>query len=86
MVLNTITDLYLMAIPLPVSPYLTPCRATMLKPACQVIYKSRLNTSKKIFLIALFSGGFLTMAFGILRCVTLVTVCAYSEQNLLRSC
>lgn len=32
MVLNTITDLYLMAIPLPVSPHLAPCRATMLKP------------------------------------------------------
>ncbi|KAL1865420.1 hypothetical protein VTK73DRAFT_5264 [Phialemonium thermophilum] len=63
MVLNTLTDLYLMAIPLP------------------VIYKSRLNTGRKVFLIVLFSGGFLTMAFGILRCVTLVGATEPSESG-----
>ncbi|RYP50150.1 hypothetical protein DL768_004267 [Monosporascus sp. mg162] len=56
MALNTITDIYLMAIPLP------------------VILKSRMNTKRKFFLIVLFSGGLLTMVFGILRCITLVTV------------
>ncbi|KAI9872230.1 MAG: hypothetical protein M1830_001881, partial [Pleopsidium flavum] len=56
MAINTATDLYLMAIPLP------------------MIYKSRLQTKKKITLLVMFSGGFLVMIFGILRCVTLLTV------------
>ncbi|CZR50324.1 uncharacterized protein PAC_00196 [Phialocephala subalpina] len=40
----------------------------------QIIYKSRLPTRKKISLLVLFSGGFLVIAFGILRCVSLLTV------------
>ncbi|KAL1961758.1 hypothetical protein VTN77DRAFT_1084 [Rasamsonia byssochlamydoides] len=56
MALNTATDLYLMAIPLP------------------MIYQSRLPLKKKISLLVIFSGGFLVMIFGILRCVSLLTV------------
>ncbi|KAF2790144.1 hypothetical protein K505DRAFT_283155, partial [Melanomma pulvis-pyrius CBS 109.77] len=56
MAINTATDLYLMAIPIP------------------IIYKARLDTKRKISLIILFSGGWIVIIFGILRCVTLVTV------------
>ncbi|PQE24973.1 integral membrane pth11 protein [Rutstroemia sp. NJR-2017a BVV2] len=39
-----------------------------------LIFKSQLPTRKKITVLVLFSGGFLVMAFGILRCVSLLTV------------
>ncbi|KAJ0149024.1 hypothetical protein CTA2_603, partial [Colletotrichum tanaceti] len=52
MAMNTVTDFYLMAIPLP------------------MIWKSHLPWRKKATLIIMFSGGFLEMAFGILRCVS----------------
>ncbi|KAF2828006.1 hypothetical protein CC86DRAFT_465801 [Ophiobolus disseminans] len=54
--LNTVTDIYLMAIPIP------------------IICKAKLNLKKKISLFILFSGGWIVVIFGILRCVTLVTV------------
>ncbi|RYP41264.1 hypothetical protein DL767_001118 [Monosporascus sp. MG133] len=56
MVMNTVTDFYLMAIPMP------------------VIWSSHLPTRKKIVLVIMFSGGFLEMAFGILRCVSILTI------------
>ncbi|KAF2679284.1 hypothetical protein K458DRAFT_346923 [Lentithecium fluviatile CBS 122367] len=56
MAINTATDLYLMAIPIP------------------IIWKARLDTKRKISLMVLFSGGWIVIIFGILRCVTLVTV------------
>ncbi|KAH7406988.1 hypothetical protein DE146DRAFT_778586 [Phaeosphaeria sp. MPI-PUGE-AT-0046c] len=55
-VLNICTDLYLMAIPLP------------------IIYKANLDLKKKISLIVLFSGGWIVIIFGLLRCITLVSV------------
>lgn len=55
-VLNISTDLYLMAIPLP------------------IIYRAHLDIKRKISLMILFSGGWIVISFGILRCVTLVTV------------
>ncbi|RYO81917.1 hypothetical protein DL766_001690 [Monosporascus sp. MC13-8B] len=56
MVMNTLTDFYLMAIPIP------------------VIWVSHLPTRKKLALIIMFGGGFLEMAFGILRCVSILTI------------
>ncbi|KAI2776516.1 hypothetical protein F4815DRAFT_341119 [Daldinia loculata] len=55
MIMNTLTDFYLMAIPLP------------------VVWKSHLPWRKKLILLIMFSGGFLEMAFGILRCVSILT-------------
>ncbi|PVH92997.1 hypothetical protein DM02DRAFT_252867 [Periconia macrospinosa] len=63
MALNTATDLYLMAIPIP------------------IIYKTRIEIKKKLLLLILFGGGFIVMIFGILRCVTLVTVGANSPSQ-----
>jgi hypothetical protein len=59
MVMNTVTDFYLMAIPIP------------------MVWKSNLPLRKKIVLLIMFSGGFLEMAFGILRCVSILTVRAH---------
>ncbi|KAI0385732.1 hypothetical protein F5Y04DRAFT_291184 [Hypomontagnella monticulosa] len=56
MIMNTLTDFYLMAIPLP------------------VVWKSHLPWRKKLVLLVMFSGGFLEMAFGILRCVSILTL------------
>jgi len=56
MIMNTITDFYLMAIPIP------------------MVWKSNLPLRKKLAVLLMFSGGFLEMAFGILRCVTILTV------------
>ncbi|KAK2007305.1 hypothetical protein LZ32DRAFT_695486 [Colletotrichum eremochloae] len=56
MTMNTLTDFYLMAIPLP------------------MVWKSHLPWRKKLTLVIMFSGGFLEMAFGILRCVSILTV------------
>ncbi|KAK2036530.1 hypothetical protein LZ31DRAFT_561071 [Colletotrichum somersetense] len=56
MAMNTATDFYLMAIPLP------------------MVWTSKLHWRKKLTLIIMFSGGFLEMAFGILRCVSILTV------------
>lgn len=56
MVMNTVTDFYLLAIPLP------------------MVWKSNLTRRKKFFLLLMFSGGFIEMAFGILRCVCILTL------------
>lgn len=56
MVMNIITDFYLMAIPVP------------------LVWKSHLHWRKKVTLTLMFSGGFLEMAFGVLRCVSILTV------------
>ncbi|KAI0175524.1 hypothetical protein GGR52DRAFT_316249 [Hypoxylon sp. FL1284] len=56
MIMNSLTDFYLMAIPLP------------------VVWKSHLPWRKKFVLLIMFSGGFLEMAFGILRCVSILTL------------
>ncbi|KAL7628549.1 hypothetical protein AAE478_000064 [Parahypoxylon ruwenzoriense] len=56
MITNTLTDFYLMAIPLP------------------VVWKSHLPWRKKLVLMIMFSGGFLEMTFGILRCVSILTL------------
>lgn len=61
MVMNTLTDFYLMAIPIP------------------MVWKSHLPKAKKITLLIMFSGGLLEMAFGILRCVSILTVCSTSN-------
>ncbi|ORY71421.1 uncharacterized protein BCR38DRAFT_492574 [Pseudomassariella vexata] len=54
--MNTVTDFYLMAIPIP------------------MVWKSNLPLRKKFTLLIMFSGGFLEMAFGILRCVSILTL------------
>lgn len=74
MAINTLTDLYLMAIPLPVSTCRTTIQQTQQLTYSQMIYRSRLPTRKKVSLLILFSGGFLVIAFGVLRCVSLLTV------------
>ncbi|KAI1335987.1 hypothetical protein F5Y15DRAFT_427541 [Xylariaceae sp. FL0016] len=56
MVMNTATDFYLMAIPLP------------------VVWSSKLPLRKKIMLLIMFSGALLETAFGILRCVSILTL------------
>ncbi|KAI0842790.1 hypothetical protein F5Y06DRAFT_291786 [Hypoxylon sp. FL0890] len=56
MIMNTLTDFYLMAIPLP------------------VVWNSHLPWRKKLVLFVMFSGGFLEMAFGIVRCVSILTL------------
>ncbi|KAK7427619.1 hypothetical protein QQZ08_005894 [Neonectria magnoliae] len=55
MAMNTITDFYLMAIPLP------------------MVWKARMPWRKKLVIMVMFSGGFLEMAFGILRAVSILT-------------
>jgi hypothetical protein len=56
MVMNTLTDFYLMAIPIP------------------MVFKAQLPKAKKVTLLVMFSGGLLEMAFGIVRCVSILTV------------
>ncbi|ROV88060.1 hypothetical protein VMCG_10397 [Cytospora schulzeri] len=56
MVVNILTDFYLMAIPVP------------------MVWKSHLHWRKKVTLTVMFSGGFLEMTFGALRCVSILTV------------
>jgi hypothetical protein len=56
MVMNTVTDFYLMAIPIP------------------IVWGSQLPWKKKVRLVIMFSGAFLEMTFGILRCVSILTV------------
>ena len=63
MVMNTVTDFYLMAIPLP------------------IVWQASLPWRKKVVLLIMFSGGFLEMAFGILRCVSILTVCLISTSQ-----
>jgi hypothetical protein len=65
MVMNTLTDFYLMAIPIP------------------MVWKSRLPKAKKITLLIMFSGGLLEMTFGILRCVSILTVCVNPKSQAL---
>ncbi|PVH98159.1 hypothetical protein DM02DRAFT_683035 [Periconia macrospinosa] len=48
-----------------------------------VIYKLPIEL-KKIMLLALFSGGFLVIIFGILRCITLLNVSAYAIPTVSR--
>ena len=70
MVMNTLTDFYLMAIPLP------------------IVWKSKLPPRKKLVLFIMFGGGFLEMAFGILRCTSILTVsffCFFFPSSLLFS-
>ncbi|KPM44195.1 hypothetical protein AK830_g2318 [Neonectria ditissima] len=55
MAMNTLTDFYLMAIPLP------------------MVWKARMPWRKKLVILVMFSGGFLEMAFGILRAVSILT-------------
>ncbi|KAK0651470.1 hypothetical protein B0T16DRAFT_453931 [Cercophora newfieldiana] len=55
-VMNTLTDFYLMAIPLP------------------TVWMSKLPYRKRLVLFIMFGGGFLEMAFGILRCVAVLTL------------
>ncbi|KAK7750178.1 hypothetical protein SLS62_007929 [Diatrype stigma] len=76
MVMNTVTDFYLMAIPLPASsiPDPNPSWLPLTRPCLQVIWGSQLPTRKKVVLILMFSGAFLEMTFGILRCVSILTV------------
>ncbi|KAL5117972.1 hypothetical protein ACEQ8H_004117 [Pleosporales sp. CAS-2024a] len=54
--INATTDMYLMAIPLP------------------IIHRAKLDLKRKLSLFILFSGGWIVIAFGLLRCITLVTV------------
>lgn len=57
MAMNTITDFYLMAIPIP------------------MVWRARMPWRKKLVIMVMFSGAFLEMAFGILRAVSILTVC-----------
>ncbi|KAK3947609.1 hypothetical protein QBC32DRAFT_270442 [Pseudoneurospora amorphoporcata] len=63
MVMNTMTDLCLLAIPLP------------------IVWQSSLPWYKKLFLMVMFSGGFMEMAFGIVRCVSILTANSDPAQS-----
>ncbi|KAI1390336.1 uncharacterized protein F4822DRAFT_401579 [Hypoxylon trugodes] len=56
MIMNSLTDFYLMGIPIP------------------VVWKSHLPWKKKVALLVMFSGGLLEMVFGIMRCVSILTL------------
>ncbi|KAB8300520.1 hypothetical protein EYC80_000682 [Monilinia laxa] len=56
MSINTATNMYIMAIPLP-----------------SIIKTKGMLTYQKVFLLILYSGGFLVTVFGILRCVSILT-------------
>ncbi|KAK8055770.1 hypothetical protein PG993_000997 [Apiospora rasikravindrae] len=58
MVMNTVTDFYLMAIPIP--------------RGCKMVWKSKLPVKKKFMIILMFSGAILEMIFGILRAVAIL--------------
>lgn len=40
----------------------------------QMIWKSQLHWRSKLSIIILFSGGLIEMIFGVLRCVSILTV------------
>ena len=40
----------------------------------QMIWKANMPWKKKVSLLIMFSGGFLELAFGVLRCVAVLTV------------
>ncbi|PVH92570.1 hypothetical protein DM02DRAFT_482862, partial [Periconia macrospinosa] len=46
-----------------------------------IIYKLRIELKKKIMLLVLFSGGFLVIIFGILRCSTLLTAGPFESSK-----
>jgi hypothetical protein len=85
--INTVTDIYLMAIPLPVctNHFKPTSHARTANISRQIIYKAHLDLKKKMSLMILFSGGWIVIIFGILRCVTLVTVRARSPSSSLPS-
>ncbi|KAF7893551.1 uncharacterized protein EAF02_001089 [Botrytis sinoallii] len=62
MSVNTVTNIYIMAIPLP----------TILGTKGMLPYQ-------KLFLLVLYSGGFLVTVFGILRCVSILTISSGSD-------
>lgn len=72
---DTITDLYLMAIPIPVRLNLQVihCREFLIvRP--QIIWNARLDIKRKVYLLILFSLGWGVIIFSIVRCILLVTV------------
>ncbi|KAM0136996.1 hypothetical protein ACHAPC_008042 [Botrytis cinerea] len=64
MSLNTVTHMYIMAIPLP----------TILSTKGMLPYQ-------KLFLLVLYSGGFLVTVFGILRCVSILTALGTARSS-----
>lgn len=46
-----------------------------------MVYKSNLPLKKKLTLLFMFSGGFLAMIFGILRCVSILTVSSFRTKK-----
>ncbi|CAG7951885.1 unnamed protein product [Penicillium salamii] len=74
-VLNVITDIYLISIPAPVSysrrPPISPLTNTFFS---KMLFKARLKWREKLELVILFSGGLFVMMAGILRCVLILTV------------
>lgn len=83
MVMNTVTDFYLMAIPIPVRPHThkASSQPPNQKPYLithtrifQMIWKSKLPLKKKLMIMLIFSGAILEMIFGILRAVAILKV------------
>lgn len=68
LVFNVSTDIFIMAIPLPVrlpSPMLTRCMSIL---SCmQILWSSKLEPRRKAVLLLLFGGGFFVIIAGTLR-------------------
>lgn len=75
-ILNVVTDAYLMTIPAPVSIHLdvNDSKEPDLLTLAQMLWKARLPLRRKLSLVVLFSGGLFVMMAGILRCVLILTV------------
>lgn len=76
-VLNVVTDIYLISIPAPVCLFAL-CTiyydGKLTKNVAQMLFKARLHWREKLELLVLFSGGLFVMMAGILRCVLILTV------------
>ncbi|CAG8007398.1 unnamed protein product [Penicillium olsonii] len=80
-VLNVVTDIYLISIPAPVMDlYLYPA-SPITNCIPQMLFKARLKWREKLELVILFSGGLFVMMAGILRCVLIVTAGANGAQQ-----
>lgn len=82
MSINTVTHMYIMAIPLPVrlsSLALHNSSSTIADTLQTILGTKGMLPYQKLFLLVLYSGGFLVAVFGILRCVSILTVSSGSD-------
>ena len=81
-ILNVLTDAYLLSIPIPVSLVQPDFRwEKSLLTEIQLLWRSRISAKEKTALIILFSGAIFVMMAGILRCALILTAGANGAQQ-----